>query len=169
MVSCSYKPHTVIMHKTGQISCDCINYVDRSLCSHALAVGEVTRKLEDLLSWYKRTDQSANLWTLARSSHVPKYSGAKGGKPPTSKQRGKLNCQFNRTPVHTPLHKGKHFFQLLQIPCPSHMHIIIFHPQCNTSWFSQPFLIVFLIACHVKISSRSLKIFHTLWLCRLHR
>ena len=119
------------MHKTGRISCDCINHVDRSLCSHVLAVGEVTGKLEDLLSWYKRTNQSANLWTLARSSRVPKYSGARGGKPPASKQRGKLNCPFNCTPVHTPLHKGKHFLQLLQIPCLSHRHIIIFHPQCN--------------------------------------
>ena len=102
VASHSGKPHTMIMHKTGRISCDCLNHVDKSLCAHGLAVGKVTGKVQVLLSWYKSTGQSVNLWTLARSSGVPKYPGAKGGKPASNKRMGEAKLPIQSYPSTFP-------------------------------------------------------------------
>ena len=71
------KPHLVSLLDKGKITCDCINYTNKSLCSHTLAVAEKSGLLMELLQWYARTNKTANLWLLARSSDVPKHPGAK--------------------------------------------------------------------------------------------
>ena len=71
------KPHLVSLLDKGKVTCDCINYTNKSLCSHTLAVAEKSGLLMELLQWYTRTNKTANLWSLARSSDVPKHPGAK--------------------------------------------------------------------------------------------
>ena len=71
------KPHLVSLFDKGKVTCDCINYTNKSLCSHTLAVAEKSGLLMELLQWYTRTNKTANLWLLARSSDVPKHPGAK--------------------------------------------------------------------------------------------
>ena len=77
--SCPEKPHVVAVLDSGKITCDCLNYKSKSLCSHTLAVAEKSGELVRLLQWYNRTNQSANLWSLARSLDAPKRPGAKPG------------------------------------------------------------------------------------------
>ena len=59
------KPHLVSVLDSGKVTCDCINYTTKSLCSHALAVAEKSGLLMELLQWYTRTNKTANLWLLA--------------------------------------------------------------------------------------------------------
>ena len=77
--SCPQKPHVVTVLASEKIMCDCLNYKSRSICAHALAVAEKSGELVQLLQWYKRTNQGANLWSLARSFDAPKRPGAKPG------------------------------------------------------------------------------------------
>ena len=73
--SCPEKLHVV--SDSGKMTCDCLNYKAKSLCSHTLAVAEKSGNLVHLLEWYSCTNQSANLWSLARSLDAPKRPGAK--------------------------------------------------------------------------------------------
>ena len=77
--SCPQKPHVVAVLDSGKMTCDCLNYRSKSLCSHTLAVAEKSGELVRLLELYNRTNQSANLWSLARSLDAPKRPGAKPG------------------------------------------------------------------------------------------
>ena len=71
------KPHLVSFYSNGKITCDCINYFTRNLCSHVIAVAELQSSLPQLLKWYKDTNKEVNLWNAARSSGVPKHPGEK--------------------------------------------------------------------------------------------
>ena len=61
------------------MTCDCLNYKTKFLCSHVLAVAEKSTVLVDLIEWYTSTNQGPNLWSLARSFDAPKQPGAKPG------------------------------------------------------------------------------------------
>ena len=63
----------------GKMTCDCLNYKTKFLCSHVLAVAEKFTALVDLMEWYTRINQGPNLWSLARSFDSPKQPGAKPG------------------------------------------------------------------------------------------
>lgn len=78
------KPHLVTMCSNGKISCDCLNYASKSLCAHVLATAQKNCVLKNLLDWHKRENKQANLWSLAKSSGVPKHPG---DKPHTSKRK----------------------------------------------------------------------------------
>ena len=78
---CSYnnprKPHLVTFFKNGKLTCDCINYGTKHICAHTLATAEKLGLLCKFIEWYKKTNQSPNLWNLAKASGVPKSPGSK--------------------------------------------------------------------------------------------
>ena len=80
------KPHLVNIVAKGKMTCDCLNYKTRSLCSHVLAVAEKSGLLADLIEWFTSTNQGPNLWSLARSFDAPKQPGAK----PVTRKRSRL-------------------------------------------------------------------------------
>lgn len=47
-------------------------------------------RLKKLLKWYDSSDVGVNLWSLSRSSGVPKYPGEKGNKKSTSSHSKRL-------------------------------------------------------------------------------
>ena len=77
--SCPQKPHVVAILANGKMTCDCLNFKPKSLCSHTLAVAEKSGALAQLLQWYISTNQSANMWSLACSCDAPKRPGVKPG------------------------------------------------------------------------------------------
>ena len=52
------KPHLVSVLDSGKVTCDCINYTTKSLCSHALAVAEKSGLLMELLQGQIRQQTS---------------------------------------------------------------------------------------------------------------
>ena len=84
------KPHLVTMFASGKVTCDCLNYSTKSLCSHSLAVAQKNGVLALLLHWYTQTNQQANFWSLSRSSDALK-------KPGTKRKRSRVV----RSPVET--------------------------------------------------------------------
>lgn len=100
------KPHLVTMFSNGKITCDCLNYVTKSLCAHTLATAEKNGVLKNLLDWRKGENKLPNLWSLARSSGVPKHPG---DKPHTSKRK---RSRVSRQPPKT-----------FSKPCPSYTGI----------------------------------------------
>ena len=86
----SSQPHFVRIFQTGKITCDCQNNSSLALCSHAVAVADSQNCLRD---WYNKTKQSANLWTLSKSSKIPKKPGAKPHQKSSRRNKIKLPVQ----------------------------------------------------------------------------
>ena len=88
----SSQPHFVRIFQT---TCDCQNNSSLALCSHAVADSQ--NCLRKLLDWYNKTKLSANLWTLSKSSKIPKKPGAKPHQSLAEETR--LNYQFNHVKI----------------------------------------------------------------------
>lgn len=136
---CSYskpqKPHLVTFFLNGKVTCDCLNYSTKSICAHALATAEKVGLLSKLVEWYKKTNKGVNLWSLARSSGVPKSPGSK----PQSRKRSRkalpqvktTSSLLNKSPSKSPPSKSTHNPSAAQVPAtstsasiqlPSHTH-----------------------------------------------
>ena len=132
------KPHLVTFFKNGKVTCDCLNYSTKSICAHALATAEKVGLLSKLVEWYKKTNKGVNLWSLARSSGVPKSPGSK----PQSRKRCRkalripqvktTSSLLNKSPSKSPPSKCTHNPSAAQVPSsactsasiqlPSHTH-----------------------------------------------
>ena len=88
-------PHLVTMLGNGKITCNCTNYATKSLCSHVLATAQKNGVLKDLLGWHKDENKHPNLWSLARSSGVPKHPGDKPHK--SKRKRSRVSLQPPKT------------------------------------------------------------------------
>ena len=55
-LSCPEKPHLVNVLKCGKLTCDCLNYQSKSLCSHVIATAESIGELRSLLKISKSAD-----------------------------------------------------------------------------------------------------------------
>ena len=97
------KPHLVTMLTSGKVTCDCLNYSTKSLCSHSLAVAQRYGVLAKLLQWYTQTNQQANFWSLARSSDVPKQPGSKRKRSRVARLPAETSSKNPRTSI--PSHK----------------------------------------------------------------
>ena len=125
--SCPKKPHVVTVLASGKIMCDCLNYKSRSICAHALAVAEKSGELVQLLQWYKRTNQGANLWSLARSFDAPKRPGAKPGTNTRKRSRvsqppAKTCSKLSTTRANDAQLQSSHFQVLGSIQCNERFH-----------------------------------------------
>ena len=98
------KPHLVNIMAKGKMTCDCLNYKTRSLCSHVLAVAEKSALLADLIEWFTSTNQGPNLWSLARSFDAPKQPGAKPGTRKRSRQAHPKAVSCSRLTESSPHH-----------------------------------------------------------------
>lgn len=73
------KPHLVTARKGGAFSCDsdCPNWKAMGICSHSVAVAEVSCKLSEFVDWYKKSKKIPNLTKFAEAT-MPKGRGRKG-------------------------------------------------------------------------------------------
>ena len=83
------------MFISGKITCDCLNYTTKSLCAHVLATAQKNGVLKNLLDWYNGEKKRPNLWSLARSSGVPKHPGDKPNS--TKRKRSRASRQLPKT------------------------------------------------------------------------
>ena len=101
-VSCPAKPHLVNVLKCGKLTCDCLNYQSKSLCSHVIATAESIGELRSLISWFKRTNQEPSLWKLSRSSGLPKNPGYKPGQSKRSRKSSVHSTILTRSKLTLP-------------------------------------------------------------------
>ena len=109
---CSYnnlrKPHLVTFFKNGKLTCDCINYGTKHICAHTLATAEKLGLLYKFIEWYKKTNQSPNLWNLVKASGVPKSPGSKPCRKHSRKTLPKIKSSSSmstKSPSPSPLSK----------------------------------------------------------------
>ena len=72
----------------GQYKCDsnCLNWTSSGLCSHSLAVAELSNDLSSFLNWYNLSASQPNITTLAVSG-LPAGRGRKGGAAKRTRNR----------------------------------------------------------------------------------
>ena len=87
------RPHLVTGGKGNKFSCDgdCANYKAFGICSHVVAVANVTDLLPAFLNTFQKQKKVPNLTNLAMVG-MPKGRGYKGGKPP--RKRTKTNPEI---------------------------------------------------------------------------
>ena len=81
-------PHLVRKATNGQYKCDsnCLNWTSSGLCSHSLAVAELSNDLSSFLNWYNLSASQPNITTLAVSG-LPAGRGRKGGAAKRTRNR----------------------------------------------------------------------------------
>ncbi|CAH3047195.1 unnamed protein product, partial [Porites lobata] len=77
------RPHYVVLAESGKVTCeDCPRYKSTKICAHSLAVAEKCGKLQNYLTWFKRSSH-----TLTTTSYVTCDSAPTVGKNPRDLQR----------------------------------------------------------------------------------
>lgn len=76
--------HVVLPGKGGKYSCDCPNYHSLNICSHTVAVAEISQSLPQFIEYYRKSKKLPSLTSLTAVNSTG--SGHKGGKPPRKKR-----------------------------------------------------------------------------------
>ena len=78
---------------TGQFKCDaqCPMYATYKMCSHTIAVAEVTGKLAEFVKWIVKQKCTPNITNLSMIG-MPKGAGQKGGMPKYTRKRKKSDA-----------------------------------------------------------------------------
>ena len=129
------QPHVVDIMAKGKISCNCLNYTTKSLCSHVLAVAEKSSILPELLVWFKATNQGPNLWSLARSVDAPKHPGAKlSGRKRSRSSNPKAETCSKSKPYYASSTQSLSAQQLSNVTVPQHYPGEPLQPYPPISW-----------------------------------
>ena len=82
------RPHLVVAKKGGAFTCntDCPNWKGMGICSHSVAVAELSGQLPEFVAYYKRNKRIPSLTKMAVAT-MPKGRGRKGGEQPQKRRR----------------------------------------------------------------------------------
>ena len=82
------RPHLVLSKTKGQYCCDgdCGNHRSLGICSHSVAVAEISGELHKFMDWFIKAKKRPNITNLVLTG-MPSGRGRKGGVPPKKRKK----------------------------------------------------------------------------------
>ena len=92
------RPHYVVLAESGKVTCeDCPRYKSTKICAHSLAVAEKCVKLQNYLTWFKRSSHTFTTTSYVTCDSAPTV-GKKSQRPSTSRRKGGRGQAVNIVP-----------------------------------------------------------------------